>query len=134
MSFLSFLQDTAAELSATSSAALQFDSFCCHHCCWMLKQYHNYTGTDLTGTYRPTQNYKRMPPSGGCTALNFYSHVTEMSCDCMAFARQVAALPAFSANFFCKPCCCTPATENQVSSLLKYKAHLRRTTRARVGG
>lgn len=89
MSSLSFPQDTAAELCATSSAALRFASFCRHHCrtawCWRRKQQRNYAKTDLTGTCWPTQNYKRMPLSGSCTTLNFYSHVTKMPWDCMAF-------------------------------------------------
>lgn len=101
---LAFLQGTVAELSAISRAALQFALFCCHCriCCpcrnawgWRLKQQPSYGGTDVTGTYWPTQSYKRMPPSG---TLNFYCRVAELPCDCVAFAWQTAGLPAFGAN------------------------------------
>lgn len=99
MSSLSFLQGTAAELSAISRAALQFVWFCCHHCRiawgWKLKQQCKYGGIDVTGTHRPIQNYKRMPLSG---TLNFYCHVTELPCDCMVFACLTAVLAAFRAN------------------------------------
>lgn len=74
----------------------------------------NYTKTDITGTCWPAQNYKRMPLSGSCTTLNFYSHVTKMPWDCMAFEPW---------HLHTKQPFCQPLEQTVLQTLLLHSCH-----------
>lgn len=133
MSSLSFLQDTAAELCYKQRSStvcliwlwlqncLVLEAQTTAHLCWNRSHWHLLTNPELWKD--ASFSYLQFLLLCDRSALGLYGLCTANSSSASLWSK-----------LFCKPCCCIPATENRVPSLLNSKAHLRRTTRVRLGG